>query len=128
MRFSTDRIVSLSAMAVGVSSLFIIVYQTHLMRQAQHASAFPYLMFSVDANDAGIHLTLTNAGLGPALIEDVRVVHNGGEFEGDPHDYYLSLNPASDSALSINKIMRGRLLPAGTSLRLLGLDASRAQG
>ena len=128
MRLSTDRIVSLSAMAVGVSSLFIILYQTHLMRQEQRASALPYLMFAIDANEAGIHLTLTNAGLGPALIEDVRVVHSDREFEGDPHDYYRSLNPTSDSALSINKVMLGRLLPAGSSLRLLGLDATRAQG
>lgn len=88
MRLSTDRIVSLSAMAVGVSSLFIILYQTHLMRQEQRASALPYLMFAIDANEAGIHLTLTNAGLGPALIEDVRVVHSDREFEGDPHDYF----------------------------------------
>ena len=41
MKFNTDRVVSLSAMAVGIGSLFIILYQTQLMRQAQHASALP---------------------------------------------------------------------------------------
>ena len=44
MKFNTDRIVSLSAMGVGIGSLFIIVYQTHLMRQAQHASGTAILV------------------------------------------------------------------------------------
>ena len=35
MRLNTDRVVSLSAMIVGLGSLFIIVYQTALLRE-QH--------------------------------------------------------------------------------------------
>jgi hypothetical protein len=128
MKFNTDRIVSLSAMAVGVGSLFIIVYQTHLIRQAQHASALPYLVFAINANDAGIHVTLSNAGIGPALIDDIRVLYKGSEIEGDPHDFYIAQRPGSDSALSINKIMQGRLIPAGASMQMLGLDGERSKG
>jgi hypothetical protein len=32
MKFDTDRIMSLTAIVVGVGSLFVIVYQTQLMR------------------------------------------------------------------------------------------------
>jgi hypothetical protein len=32
MRLNTDRVVSLSAMLIGLGSLFIIVYQTALLR------------------------------------------------------------------------------------------------
>jgi hypothetical protein len=32
MKWNTDRIVSLSAMIVGVGSLFIVLYQTALIR------------------------------------------------------------------------------------------------
>ena len=37
-KWDTDRIVSLSAMVVGVGSLVIILYQTKLMREQQRAS------------------------------------------------------------------------------------------
>ena len=38
MKLDTDRVVAVSAMFIGVCSLFITVYQTHLTRQAQSAS------------------------------------------------------------------------------------------
>jgi hypothetical protein len=128
MKLNTDRVVSLSAMAVGIGSLFIILYQTHLMRQAQHASALPYLMVTIDANQNGVHVTLSNAGIGPALIDDIRIRHHGQTIQGDPHDFYTAQRPASDSALSVNKVVPGRLIPAGTSLQMLGLNGPRAQG
>ena len=59
---------------VGVGSLFVAAYQTHLMRQAPNASALPYLMISLNAaNEAGVYLTLRNGGVGPALIDGVQV-------------------------------------------------------
>src|SRR5688500_10981694 len=91
--FTTDRIVSLSAMAVGVGSLFVIVYQTHLMRQAQSAAALPYLMIGVQANTEGSYLTLRNTGLGPALIEHVRIRHQGRTFDEDPYDFFIRMRP-----------------------------------
>jgi hypothetical protein len=121
--FTTDRIVSLSAMVVGVSSLFVIVYQTHLMRQAQSASALPYLMVGVQANGEGTYLTLSNTGLGPALIEHVRIRHGGRTYEEDPHDFFIRMRPDRNiGALSVDRIAVGRLIPAGSRLMTLGMD------
>ena len=60
-------------MVVGVASLFTIVYQTQLTRQAQHASVMPYLYIQLSANDQGVSLLLSNTGIGPAMIDEVRV-------------------------------------------------------
>jgi hypothetical protein len=121
--FTTDRIVSLSAMVVGVGSLFVIVYQTHLMRQMQSASALPYLMVGIQSNSEGAYLTLTNTGLGPALIENVRVRHEGRTFDEDPHDFFLRMRPDRNiGALSVDRIVVGRLIPAGDRLMALGMD------
>jgi hypothetical protein len=46
-RWNADRIVALTAIAIGVFSLFVTVYQTYLTRQAQSASVLPYLAFGV---------------------------------------------------------------------------------
>jgi uncharacterized membrane protein len=47
MKWNTDKIVSLSAMVVGVGSLVIILFQTRIMREQQRASVLPYLMMAV---------------------------------------------------------------------------------
>jgi hypothetical protein len=121
--FSTDRIVSLSAMVVGVSSLFVTVYQTHLMRQAQSASALPYLMVGVQSNSEGAYLTLSNKGLGPALLESVRIRHEGRTFDEDPHDFFVRMRPdRNNSALAVDRLAVGRLIPAGERLMTLGMD------
>jgi hypothetical protein len=110
-------------MMVGVGSLFVIVYQTHLMRQAQSASALPYLMVGIQSNSEGAYLTLSNKGLGPALIESVRILHEGRAFDEDPHDYFVRMRPDRNiPALSVDRLAVGRLIPAGERLMTLGMD------
>ena len=65
MRFNTDRVVSLSAMIVGLGSLFIIVYQTALLREQQTASALPYLMIRLQTKDERSYLFAHNTGVAP---------------------------------------------------------------
>lgn len=122
MKLNTDRIVSLSAMLVGIGSLFTIVYQTALTRQAQHAAVMPYLMIDLNSNDQGGFIVLSNTGIGPALIEDIRVRYQGREIEGDPYEFYTGLR--GDSGLDVNKITPGRLIPAGTTISMLGIAGS----
>jgi hypothetical protein len=122
MKLNTDRIVSLSAMVVGIGSLFVILYQTHLTRQMQHASVLPYLMISLYSNTQGIHIVLRNTGIGPALVEGARVRYKGREIESDPYDFYIGLRPAP-AGLGVNKITSGRLIPAGESIDMLGVDS-----
>ena len=36
---------------------------------------------------------LSNSRIGPALIDDVRVIYQGRERQIDPYDFYLELRP-----------------------------------
>jgi hypothetical protein len=134
MKINTDRLVGLTAMFVAVASLVALVYQTHLMRQAQYASVLPYLTFVVVSNnELGSSLTLRNTGIGPALIEDVRIRYKGEEIETDPIDFYVaSHDGASAFGLNTDKVQRGRLIPAGEWVGMLGArgpaDAPQAFG
>jgi hypothetical protein len=125
MRLNTDRIVSLSAMVVGIGSLIMVTYQTQLMRQSQHASVLPYLMIAVHSNDAGVHLVLSNAGVGPALIEDVRIRRESREIRSDPYDYFTSLH-ADSGQVDAGKLIPGQLIPAGAQVQMLGVAAHSA--
>ena len=108
MKWDTDRIVSISAMLVGLGSLFIVLYQTTLMREQAKASVLPYLLIAYNTNNDGSYIALLNAGLGPALIDRVRVIHQGKAFDGDPYAYYASL---ADAKVPPNNVYRDRVLP-----------------
>lgn len=61
-KWDTDRIVGISAMIVGVGSLFIVIYQTALIREQQKAQALPYLLIAFNTNAAGSFIALRNVG------------------------------------------------------------------
>ena len=125
-KWDTDKIVSLSAMAVGVGSLVIILYQTKLMREQQRASVMPYLMMAVQSNKDTTYLTLRNAGIGPALLNDVRVRYKGKEFVGDPYDFFVEQHPEVVKTLpmGVDKLIPGRLVPAGEWIQTMGTEGA----
>jgi hypothetical protein len=122
-RWSTDRIVSLSAMAVGVCSLFITLYQTYLTREAQSASVLPYLAFGIMSTNDGAYLTLRNDGVGPARLESVRIHFKGQIMDVDPYDFFLAhLTGTPPPGLSVDRVTPGRLLPANSTIQMLGIS------
>jgi hypothetical protein len=124
---NTDRVVSLSAMLVGLGSLFIIVYQTALLREQQAASALPYLMVGIMANADRTYITARNTGVGPALIENVVVRYRGSELKQDPHDFFRDVRPeAAAFGLSVDRLIPGRLVSAGEGIQMLGTEGEGA--
>jgi hypothetical protein len=124
MRINTDRVVSLSAMVVGLGSLFIIVYQTALLREQQAASVLPYVMIGMQATSERSYVFARNTGVGPALIEDVVLRYQGREIRQDPYDFLLEVRPESarDDGLSVDRLIPGRLVPAGEWINMLGSE------
>ncbi len=124
MRINTDRLLSLIAMAIGLGSLFIIVYQTVLLREQQTASALPYLMIGLQATSERSYVFARNTGVGPALIEDVVLRYQGRELRQDPYDFFLEVRPESvrDDGLSVDRLVPGRLVPAGEWINMLGSE------
>jgi hypothetical protein len=118
----TDRIVSFSAILVGLGSLAIVVYQTQLMRASQTASVLPYLTVAVMANEEGTYLVVRNSGVGPALIEDVRIRYQGREIQADPYDFFVTEHGTDSAGLSVDKLIPGRLVSAGEWVLTLGWE------
>src|SRR5215831_12054940 len=120
--WDSDRIVAVCAMLVGLGSLFIVLYQTALLREQAKASVLPYLMIAYNSGDAGAFIALRNVGLGPARIEHIRIRHGGSSFDGDPYAYYATLvdtTVPADRAYR-DRVLPGMLIPSGTTLQMLG--------
>ena len=126
--WNADKIISTTALIVGVGSLFVIVYQTTLIRQAQYASVLPYLeIYSSQSSNKYLKWNLSNTGLGPAIIKDVRVQYQGKVYEGDLgpffNEHFKSAGP-----LYWNGIRNGNLIPAGNDQTLIGGDTTQNKG
>lgn len=127
MAISTDRLLSFSAMFIGLATLFTVVYQTQLQRAAQSASVLPYVTILLTASDGRTYLALRNSGVGPALIEDVVIHYQGRDVETDPFDFYVDLRPDQDAGgLSVDKVIPGRLISAGEVVGMLGWEGAGA--
>jgi hypothetical protein len=121
-RFDADRIIAMSAMLIGLGSLVTFAYQAKLMREAQRASVLPYLYIALSSNERGVHILLTNSGIGPALVDDVRIHYEGRDIPADPFDFFISLKPQNKTLpLDVDRVQRGRLIPAGTTVAMIGI-------
>ena len=83
---SSEMIVAISAVVVGVCALAVSLYETSLMRTEQRAAVMPMLELSRSINiyrsqpdhpDARLLIQVENVGIGPARVKDFRVKVDG---------------------------------------------------
>src|SRR5689334_2775737 len=92
-KFDSDKWLAISAMVVSIGTLAALSYQALLMRDAERASKLPYLYVQLQSSDTSNNIALANLGIGPALINDVRIRYQGREIASDAYDFYLSQRP-----------------------------------
>src|SRR3954463_6873142 len=71
-----SRYEALIATLVGVCALCLSGYTAYMQRQQVRAAVWPILEFD-SSNAPDIHFTLSNKGVGPAIIKDVIVRVDG---------------------------------------------------
>ncbi len=112
---SPEMLVALSAVLLSVCGLFISIYETSLIRQAQRASVWPHVEVGVSVTQAGIKLRVQNTGVGPARIQACAVTYKG-KTQTDWSD--LIRRVAGDEADSVGfnrSLINGRVLPLNSS-------------
>lgn len=121
--WTSEKLLSLTALLVSLLTLMVFIYQTNLIRQQQYMSVYPYLNLS---NEYGgtlrYNYTLTNEGIGPAIIESVKVISPESKVYDDLIDYVEDVIPEEDSTLLFHaNISAGRLIPANEKIKLIQL-------
>lgn len=118
---SSDKWLSILAIIASVGTLFTVVYQTNLIRKQQYASVLPYLEIWNSQKSDSYRLILVNNGIGPAFIEDVKIVYLDSVYQMDPAEFLSQEINKSDSirGFSYSNIKKGRIIPSGTQIELL---------
>lgn len=119
--FSTETIIAIAATVTSVCALIVAVYQTKLSREQQLNSVWPYLI-TYHSTDEKLQtvLMVANHGIGPAIIDSVRVVYKG-------KNYSLPTQVISEVSKKLNRgslgigwshteLRKGLVVPQGEDL------------
>ncbi|MGB3465807.1 MAG: hypothetical protein WBA74_11075 [Cyclobacteriaceae bacterium] len=78
---NSQKVIAISALIIGILTVFIYIYQARIMSKQHQDSVWPYVFTgrSID-KDLGLTLTIYNKGIGPALVTSVLVEHDNKFF------------------------------------------------
>lgn len=121
--WNADKIVGMVAFLVSIGTLFTFIYQTNIMRKHQKASVLPYLeIWNAQINN-NYSLNLSNNGIGPAFIDDIKIIFEDSIFHTDPQGFFSYLEEKCDTinhlSFMYSNIGKGRLIPAGKSIPMI---------
>jgi hypothetical protein len=77
IRLDRDLVVALASLVVAVSAVVVSVSQTRLMRRQAEASVWPRLVLGVSQTADSVHVTVRNAGVGPAQLRWAQLLWRG---------------------------------------------------
>ncbi|HEY1655183.1 MAG TPA: hypothetical protein VGF86_08735 [Candidatus Tumulicola sp.] len=142
-RFRFDLLVALLALLISGVAAGASAYQTYVIRQQFSATVWPYLTFITSSGEGVFELSVSNAGIGPALIRSALVTRDGKPIlvPSNPTAQpalALAVKPErleaqreeskskkhGKTSLTVSSILRGDVVPAGAKLQLLRVDGS----
>jgi len=76
-----QTVLSVAGVFIAIVALYAALTESAAVRQQTAAAVWPFVQFSIDdydsANAAGFTMSFTNAGVGPARMNAVRLIING---------------------------------------------------
>ncbi|MEP3207852.1 MAG: hypothetical protein ABJN95_01605 [Maribacter sp.] len=115
--WTPDRIVTIFAISISLFTLIVFARQTSIIEKQSRLSVMPYLNMETGYNpeEDFITLTLNNYGVGPAVIEEMKIFFAGKTYEMDFAEFLLNDAFQSDSVavLASASIDKGLAIPAG---------------
>lgn len=124
--WNADKIVSLSAMAIALFTLLVLLYQSNILERQyeltvkqQKASVLPYILFSDNFNNNFYSINIENKGLGPAFIKGLYVKERDSIFSiSNLYEYYIENNSDTVFSYSTAGLANGVVLSPGDKLEL----------
>lgn len=121
-------VISLCALVVSVMQTQIMKEERELMREYSRASVWPRLEFGLskahndDRSIDHLALNLSNSGVGPAIITDVKVMYEGKTASDWWNLFKIQEIPDSIETYITNRNFNDRIIKIGETLEVLKLD------
>lgn len=128
IKWNSERLLSLTAMTLSFITLVIFIYQTNLMSKQNYLSILPYLNISstLDNENNIFELNISNHGVGPAIIESVRLDYKGKEYKLEDYNDNIFEFLKSESSLfdsiqgiSTSTLEKGLAIPINSTYNVI---------
>ena len=131
--WNSEKLLSIAAILISICTLCVFTYQVRLIRKHQYMSVYPHLQLANGGSQTlQYQYSLTNNGIGPALIESIHITAKDGKLYDDLADYVEEQVTAADSIyFYFTNLSAGRLIPAQEKIALIELidnEELRAKG
>ncbi|MHA6288115.1 hypothetical protein [Maricaulis sp. CAU 1757] len=119
-------ITAVGAMLVGLAALFVAWDQARVMRAQQHGAVYPALQvdgfITTREGEISFGVRVANSGVGPAIVEEVRVLRDGAEADDLSQLFAVLPDGYSQSWSSMN----GRIIAPGDEVIPIEVDLDPA--
>lgn len=122
--WTTDKLLSFTAIFISMLTLIVFLYQTNLIRKQQYMSVLPYLeLGNYGTGTDNYRFVLENNGIGPAIITHVEVKGKEGRKYRDIIDYVRDHLTETDSVnFYYSNVVTGRLLPEKEQVEIITVN------
>jgi hypothetical protein len=126
-KLNTDRILSVTAILIGMMTLVVYFIQTRLIIDQQHAGVWPCVEISGTnfGDSTGIKedfkINVTNKGIGPALIKKVEV-----KFRGKVYKEFCNVFEVATGSNNYSKSsLEGRTMASNETVNPIQISLSK---
>lgn len=131
--WTTDKIMSTSALFISVISLIALLYQSYLAREEnrmiqkqQSASVLPHLHQWYSDNGNNFKLIVGNKGVGPAFIKNVEIVLDSSQTFHNTNDLFDEIFRTTKGLDTIpyvfSNLLNGFVLTANETINLIEIN------
>jgi hypothetical protein len=123
--WSTEMMVAVASILVGFCALAITAVQTYIMREQQYASVWPSVSYgtgNTNQNDAdstaSFDFTISNRGIGPAIIQDIKIVYRDTLYEDWQRQEFFQTMAGTKAYVGVGytSISKNRVIQAGETI------------
>lgn len=133
VNWTTDKIMSTSALFISVLSLIGLLYQSYLAREEnkliqmqQSASVLPYLHQWYSEYEDNYKLIIGNKGVGPAFIKNVEITLDSIKTFDNTNDLFNEIFSTTEGFDTIphntSNLVNGFVLPANEHIQLVDIE------
>jgi hypothetical protein len=133
INWTTDKIMSTSALFISVISLIALLYQSYLAREEnkltqkqQSASVLPYLNSWYSNSSEGFKMIFGNKGVGPAFIKNVEIKFNDTLNFNNTDQLFQYVFKTAEGLDSIpysnSTFTKGYVLPANETIEVIVVE------
>ena len=115
-KLKPELLLAVLAVLISFSTLFVYLYQSSLMRTQQKMSVWPHITFAPSWSSDYLSLNLTNKGIGPAIIKNVKIEVNENQVDG-VQEIMKYVPDSLKSEFTYSSLWRGQVIMAGESIQ-----------